>query len=145
MSALEQPFPDIDRILPHRGPSRFVIEAIRADRDSAVCRARVPAANALVTDGHAPAFLGIEVAAQAAALHSGMVRVEDGETEAEPRVGYLTGVREATCHRPTFRSDADVEVQVVITHFAVPISMHRFEMKQDGQTIITGSISTYVP
>ncbi len=144
MSSLTQPFPDLDRILPHRGPSRLVHTAVEADRERALCRARVPSDNAFCHAGRVPAFVAIEMAAQAAAVHAGLVRVEDGEI-ASPRVGYLTGVREAQCPERSFPADTDLDVIVEITHFAVPISLHRFEVRHDGRSIATGSISTYVP
>ncbi|MEA2693717.1 MAG: hypothetical protein QOJ16_3104, partial [Acidobacteriota bacterium] len=68
MALIEGP-PAVESLLPHRDPMRLVrvIVEVAAELDRIHCIAVIPADNPLAAGDRAPAFLGLEAGAQAAA------------------------------------------------------------------------------
>jgi predicted hotdog family 3-hydroxylacyl-ACP dehydratase len=60
---------------------------------SCVSRTHRAADNPLRADGRLPAVCGVEYAAQAMAVHGGLV----GKTAGRPRAGYLASLRNVVC------------------------------------------------
>jgi predicted hotdog family 3-hydroxylacyl-ACP dehydratase len=83
---------ELDHLLPHEG-DMCLLDAVRSwDADGIRCSARShrDRTNPLRHAGHLDAICGLEYAAQAMAVHAGLVRAAE---EARPIVGYLGGVR----------------------------------------------------
>ena len=57
------------------------------------------ARNPLRVGGQLPALCGIEYAAQAMAVHGGLMRQQEGKMRSRPRSGYLASLRDVVCHR----------------------------------------------
>jgi 3-hydroxyacyl-[acyl-carrier-protein] dehydratase len=124
-------------LLPHAPPARLVLGVIEATGDAIVCAAEVPPDHPLVVDGRCPAFLGIEAAAQAAAVLEALRR-KDGAPG--PRIGYLVGIREARFAVPSLPAGRPFEVTARLQGGAFPLSL--YEVTAAGA--VTGSISTYI-
>jgi len=100
-----------------------------------------------VTAGHAPAFLGLEAAAQgAAALEALNRRIDpDDPDDPGPRIGYLVGLRNARCHTPTLPVERPFRVTVRLSGSAAPLSIYEVSVEGDGGTaLVQGTISTYI-
>ena len=66
-------FPPIEELLPHRGAMLFIDSVVSGDENSIVVAATVPeAAWYLDEQGGMPAWIGIELMAQAIAAHTGL-------------------------------------------------------------------------
>ena len=145
MALIEGP-PAVESLLPHRDPMRLVrvIVETSAALDRIRCIAVIPADNPLVTRAEvprAPALLGLEAAAQAAAALEALARRENAPG---PRLGYLVGVREATFHSPDLAVAAPLTVSVTAAGSAPPLAVYEFRVEDDGGVLVTGTISTYV-
>ncbi|MFN7959439.1 MAG: hypothetical protein U0P46_14085 [Holophagaceae bacterium] len=102
------PLPQVTDLILHRGPSVLLDRIL--ELSPAACRAlaRVEAgAWYLQEDGTAPAWLGLEWMAQAAAAFSGHRHREAGRT---PRLGFLLGTRAFETQVPAFPAGAEFEV-----------------------------------
>ena len=81
-----------EALVPHRGHALFLRRVLRCEADGIECTGVIPGAHPFVREGHAPAFLGLELAAQAAAA---LQALESSASLLAPRPGYLVGIREA--------------------------------------------------
>ncbi len=124
-------------LLPHSPPARFVRGLIEASGEAIACAAEVPPDHPLVVEGRFPAFLGIEAAAQAAAVLEALGRTEDAPG---PRIGYLVGIREARFAISTLPAGEAFEVTARFQGGAFPLSL--YEVTAAGA--VTGAISTYI-
>ncbi|HEV2845798.1 MAG TPA: hypothetical protein VG477_13180 [Thermoanaerobaculia bacterium] len=124
-------------LLPHAHPARLVRSVIEASEDAIVCAAEVPPDHPLVVDGRFPAFLGVEAAAQAAAVLEALGR---RDREPGPRIGYLVGIRDARFAFPALPAGRSFEVTARLQGGAFPLSI--YEVTAAGA--VTGVISTYI-
>ena len=87
--------PEIARLIPHAGAMCLLDGVERWDdrHISCVSRTHRAADNPLRADGRLPAVCGVEYAAQAMAVHGGLV----GKTAGRPRAGYLASLRNVVC------------------------------------------------
>jgi predicted hotdog family 3-hydroxylacyl-ACP dehydratase len=93
-------YPPIEELVPHRGAMLLLDEIVSYQADSIVARASV-ARDAWYADerGAMPAWIGVELMAQAAAACAGM---EARKQNAPPRAGMLVGCRAYRATSPTF-------------------------------------------
>jgi predicted hotdog family 3-hydroxylacyl-ACP dehydratase len=93
-------FPAIEEILPHRG-TMLLIDRVLAFRGESVSVEYVPRADAWYADaaGNMPAWIGIELMAQAVAAHVGLRKQREG---APPKQGALLGARRYSATQPAF-------------------------------------------
>lgn len=84
-------FPPIEDLLPHRGNMLLLTRMLAADEERATCEA-VPDTQAWYAeaDGTMPAWVGIELMAQAIAAHVALIARRAGKS---PRPGVLLGTR----------------------------------------------------
>ena len=85
-------FPAIEQLLPHRGAMLLIDEVLSYEADSIVARATVSPAGM-------PAWIGLELMAQAAAACAGMEARLGGSA---PRRGMLVGCRAYRAASPSF-------------------------------------------
>ena len=90
-SADARPFPPVMDLLPHRAPMLLLERVLAADDEAIEVEFTVPAAGwFLDDDGGMPAWLGVELMAQAIAAHVGFEASARGRP---PRPGVLLGTR----------------------------------------------------
>lgn len=137
-SDLPQPgsFSPAGDLLPHASPARLILGTLKASPEGIVAVAEVPPGHPLVVDGLAPALLGIEAAAQAAAVLEALQRTD----APGPRIGYLVGIREARL-LGALPSGRPFLATARLQGGAFPLSI--YEISVEG--IVTGTISTYAP
>ncbi|SDF94173.1 hotdog family protein [Paraburkholderia phenazinium] len=103
-------FPPVEEILPHRG-TMLLLDAVLACADeSLTAQARVQS-DAWYADaqGAMPAWIGIELMAQAIAAHVGLLEMRAGNSM---RPGVLLGSRRYEMHTPAFAPDALLRIEV---------------------------------
>jgi predicted hotdog family 3-hydroxylacyl-ACP dehydratase len=101
------------------------------------CRASVPADSPWVRDGRAPAFLAIEIGAQATAL----LGVEGGPG---PRRGFLVGVKDARFLVPTLAAGVPLEVEARDAGSAAPLRTCAIVLRStEGAVLATATVSVY--
>lgn len=149
--------PDLDpaALLPHGPPARLAEEVLELGEEQVVCRGRVPAESAAVAAGQAGAWMGLELAAQAAGLLQAAEALlpPTGDAggaarAAEPRIGYIVRLRDARFPRPTVPAGAPLVARVELEGRGGPLSLYRVTVDLEGATprrIASANLGTYVP
>ena len=100
----------MDAWLPHRGRMRLIDRVDRCDADGIACTAIVRRDGLFTGAQGMPAWIGIELMAQAAAAWAGARARAGGGA---PRGGFLVGSRRYDAHEPLFPIDAALSVTAV--------------------------------
>ena len=128
---MSAPFPPIGQLLPHRAPAIVVDRVLQLEEEG--CRvAAVVEAGAWYLDAkeEMPAWVGLELMAQAASAFSGWRNTLSGRPI---RVGYLLGTRSFDATEPAFPvgTELEVEVKVIFLDESGP-SAFRCELRRAG-------------
>jgi predicted hotdog family 3-hydroxylacyl-ACP dehydratase len=135
--------PDLDDLLPHRPPMRFV-EAIEAETDGgAICAVRVPALCAFIEQGSAPALVALEMAAQTAAVSEALLRLR-GKDGGGARIGYLVGARNVRFARARVPAGATLLASARLAANAAQLSLYDFEVADAAGVVATGTLSAWL-
>jgi 3-hydroxyacyl-[acyl-carrier-protein] dehydratase len=134
-------FPDPASRVPHAPPALFLCSVVEAHPEGIACVIEIPAAHPLAEGGRVPCFVGLEAAAQAAALLEALGRSSEG---GGPRIGYLVGIRDARFHAPFLPVDRPLRAEARLHGSVPPLSMYRVSVQGAGGEILTGMISTYI-
>jgi 3-hydroxyacyl-[acyl-carrier-protein] dehydratase len=141
-----RPGEDLAALLPHAPPARLVRSVVEAAAGGIVCRAEVPASHPLAAGGRFPAFLGIEAAAQAAAVLEAVEVIEAigrrQEEDPRPRIGYLVGVREARFATASLPCGRPLRVTARLQGSAPPLSIYGITAAGDA---VVGTLSAFLP
>jgi 3-hydroxymyristoyl/3-hydroxydecanoyl-(acyl carrier protein) dehydratase len=145
-------FPLPADLLPHAPPARLLRAVLAAGAGGIVCAAVVPASHPLAVNAKAPGFLGLEIAAQAAACLEALRRPRIGA----PPIGYLVGVRHAHL-APTLPCDTLLQVRAIPAGNAAALTIYDFEVhlaaanpnaasaaREAGELLAAGTLSTYL-
>ena len=108
--ATETEFAPIETLLPHRG-TMLLLDKVSACTDEALTAHASVRADAWYADadGAMPAWIGIELMAQAIAAHVGLLATRSG---GRARPGVLLGSRKYEAHTPAFARDAQLRIEV---------------------------------
>jgi predicted hotdog family 3-hydroxylacyl-ACP dehydratase len=140
---LSEGHPPIVSLIPHRGRS-LLLEAVLDLRDDGIdCRGRIPAGASLLHEGRAPSILGIEMAAQAAAVFEALRRLRRGELEARP-IGYLVGLRDVRFERPEMPADETFVASVRSIGSAPPLSRYSARVSGPDALYVSGELSAFL-
>lgn len=133
--------PPASAVVPHTGVARMVRDVVSVDTASIVATATVDPAHPLVVAGEAPAYLGIEIGAQAAAA---LAAIDASAGASTPAVsGRLVRVREAAFARPTLPAGVVLEVTAACTGAHPPLASYLVTVTHAGLAVVTATISTY--
>lgn len=130
------------QLLPHTMPARFLTEIIAFTSTSIEAVAVIPFEHPLVTDAGAPAFLGIECGAQAAAALEALLRGRDG-TPVVARIGHLVRISEAAFLVPRVPAGRPLAVSALMNASAPPLAIYSVTVRVDGTVTISATLSTY--
>src|SRR5262245_14624497 len=135
--------PDLDDLLPHRPPMRFVEGIEMQMEDGVACAVRVPERSAFTAGGSSPALVALEMAAQSAAVFEALLRARDtGGSRA--RIGYLVGARDVRFARPRLPADRTLSAVVRLSGIAGPLSTYTFDIADGSAVVAWGTISTWL-
>ncbi len=126
--------------LPHAPPARLVVRVLERGETSLVCEGRVPRDSPYVRGTSCPAFLGLELAAQAAALLERPTDAAAGVT----RTGYLVRVRSTSFRRPEFSLDALLLAQVRRVTASGALIAYAVTVRDELGELLSGDLSTWV-
>ena len=102
-------YPPAAELLPHQGQAVLIDSVLEDSRDSIRVRARVrPDSPYFVPGQGLPAWVGIELMAQAIAAHAGLSARRE---QKPPRAGMLLGTRRYEATAPYFPEGAELEVR----------------------------------
>jgi 3-hydroxyacyl-[acyl-carrier-protein] dehydratase len=135
--------PDLDDLLPHRPPMRFV-EGIETEMDDGlVCAVRVPERSAFAEGGSAPALVTLEMAAQSAAVLEALLRFREAR-DSGARVGYLVGARDVRFARARVPAGETLFTAVRLSAIALPLCTYAFDVGQGSEVVASGTVSTWL-
>lgn len=110
--------PPVEDVLPHRGNMRLIDHLITFSNESVVAEYS-PKTDAWYadTEGNMPAWIGLELMAQAVAAHVGVLKLSEGKPQ---KNGVLVGTRRYSAAVPVF--GANIPLQIHATIFYQDIS-----------------------
>jgi 3-hydroxymyristoyl/3-hydroxydecanoyl-(acyl carrier protein) dehydratase len=135
--------PPIEDLIPHRAPMLFVEQLLGEAEDGATCLGRIPAGCPLVSAGATPAFVALELAAQAAAVWEGR-RSRGLQGDAPPVTGYLVSIKDGKLHRTAIPAESDLFASVRLTARVPPLTMYAVEVVVEGSLALTATIGTFL-
>jgi len=138
VTALERAITDL---VPHRGRALLIERIIDEREDGVTCLGRLPPQAALAKDGRVPSYVGLEMAAQAAAAFEALRRPRLA-TGQEPRIGYLVSLSRVTIERPEMLVGMPFIVTVRSVEGAPPLARYEALVEADGEAYVRGGLST---
>jgi predicted hotdog family 3-hydroxylacyl-ACP dehydratase len=135
------PHPPIEALLPHAPPARLVRSVLEVSPEGLTGVAEILGASPFAAAGRAPAFVGLEAAAQGAAVLEALQRRE----APGPRIGYLVGLRGVRLAVADLPVERPFRFTVRLTGSAPPLSIYEVTVAgAGGAELLRGAISTYV-
>ena len=133
----------LDAWLPHRGRIRLVDGVTPCDADAIECTAVVRPDGLFAGPHGMPAWIGVELMAQAAAAWSGaQARAAGGG----PRVGYLVSARRYDADVPAFAAGATLVVRArCVQAGASGLRLFDCTIAQADRVLASGRIGVYEP
>ena len=127
-------FPAVEQLLPHRGSMLLIDAVLSHEADSIVTRAT------LSPDGM-PAWMGLELMAQAAAAYAGMEARRSG---AAPRRGMLVGCRAYRAASPSFSGVLKITASRTASDESGFSLFDCSVTAPSGETLATGTIQVLI-
>jgi predicted hotdog family 3-hydroxylacyl-ACP dehydratase len=138
-------FPPIEELVPHRGAMLMLDEVVACDSASIVARASVrPAAWYLDEEGAMPAWIGLELMAQAVAAHAGARAAQAGAQTG--RRGMLIGCRAYRATAPAFAAGSVLEVTArAATADESGFAAFDCALRSEGRDLASATVKLFVP
>ena len=137
-------FPPIEAIIPHRG-TMLLLDAVTACSDESLTALASVRADAWYADtqGAMPAWIGIELMAQAIAAHVGLLSMRNGKPA---RPGVLLGTRRYEVMRDAFACGAPLRVTVnEVLRSEEGHGAYGCTIDQDGARCAEATVKVYQP
>jgi len=135
-------YPDLDRLIPHRPPMRLVEQILEERDDEMLCLGRIPVE--LCGGPAASPLLGLELAAQAAAVMGALRRAGPEGSTAEPAIGYLVSVRGLEIAVPALPAGYPLTVRVRGAGSVYPLSRYEVSV-YDNAALDLASLEDAAP
>lgn len=134
----------VEALLPHQPPARLVRSVLEVSPEGLTGVAQIPGGSPFAAEGRVPAFLGLEAAAQGAAVLEAL-----GRREAPgPRIGYLVGLRGVRLAVASLPVERPFRFTVRLTGSAPPLSIYEVVVGGSegtgGAELLRGTISTFI-
>lgn len=134
--------PPVGTLVPHRGPALLIGSVVALGEDRLECLGRIPLDSAFASGGVVECFVGLELAAQAAAVLEVLRRRRDVE-DALPEIGYIVGIREARFERAALPVDRELRAQVRLLGGAGSLARHEVQLFHEEMRCLSAQVSTY--
>lgn len=144
---MTQPLPQaiaIEEILPHRGSMLLLDRVLDFDAESATAE-YTPRSDAWYADsaGNMPAWIGIELMAQAVAAHVGLLKRCSG---ALPKQGALLGTRRYSSAQPAFSAGKPLLMRTkMIYRDASGLGAYDCSIMVDGREVAGAILKVFEP
>ncbi|HUH58928.1 MAG TPA: hotdog family protein [Candidimonas sp.] len=137
------PWP-IAELVPHSGSALLIDDVVSFDSVGLKATSTIkPGGLYSQADGSLPAWLGLEIMAQAVAAWAGCQARAQGHAV---KLGFLLGTRRYECHVDSFPAGSRLHVRVACA-MRDDAGMGTFacDIEQDGQVLATARINAYSP
>jgi predicted hotdog family 3-hydroxylacyl-ACP dehydratase len=130
-------FPPAESLVPHRGNALFLRRVLEARGSALRALGVIPGGSAFAEGGAVPCYVGLDLAAQAAAALETLRLSAPG-----PEIGYLVGIREARFEEATLPLYRDILVEVRLQDRAGPLAHHEVRLAVGDATCLSAVLST---
>ena len=137
-------FPPIETLIPHRG-TMLLLDKVLEFNDERIVAEYAPQQKTWYADeaGNMPAWIGIELMAQAIAAHVALVKQQDG---LPPKLGALLGTRSYQTSVASFPCGRSLRIQVYkLLRDASGLGAYDCAISLDGVTQATAILKVYEP
>jgi predicted hotdog family 3-hydroxylacyl-ACP dehydratase len=135
---------DVAGLIPQAGIARLVESVLDLREDGIDCAGRIPARHPLVREGAVPAYVGLEMAAQAAAVFEALRRRER-EGQSDPRVGFLVSLRDVRLDVPTLPVGGELIASIRSLGGAAPLAVYQVRVLLGDMVGVQGTLGTFLP
>ena len=137
--------PRIEDLLPHREPMLLVDAIETSDDDGVVCSTRLRPDMLIAGEQGVAAVFGLEMGAQAAAVHAALRRRGASGPAAGPRHGYLVGIRAARFHDTVLPLQQELRIEARHHGSAGPMALYDVAVTrlEDDRLLVEGRISVW--
>jgi len=136
---------DVVALVPQAGVARLVESVVELREDGIDCAGCIPLGHSLVRGGSAPAFVGLELAAQAAAVFEALRRRQrEGESEGGARVGYLVSLRDVRLERRELPAGVPLVASIRSLGGAASLARYDVRVLHDGAVALQGTLGTFL-
>lgn len=133
----------IEDLVPHRASMLLVDRLLAEDAESVRVEAFVRREGVFVTETGLPAWVGIELMAQAVAVWAGLRRREKRESI---QLGFLLGTRRYDCQLPVFPVGARLEIearQELVSENG--LAVFACAIFHEGKSVATANLNAFSP
>lgn len=139
----------IESLIPHRPPMLLVERVVELLDQGIVCQGRIPRSGIFASRDTAPPILGVEMAAQSAAVLEALRRAAElpaRSGDEGPRIGYLASIRDARFAVPALPTGTAILAAVRRTGGAGSLAMYDASLaRSDDQVVLlTATLTTYL-
>lgn len=134
----------VAQLIPHSGSAILIDEIISFDDDTLVARTQIkPSGLFNQADGSLPAWLGLEIMAQAVAAWAGCRAIRNGQPV---KLGFLLGTRRYDCQVPAFSAGSELTIHVVCSlQDDTGIGTFDCQLGHAGQVLASARLNAYSP
>ena len=134
-------YPPIVDLVPHRPPC-LMLESIESWAETGlVCRARCRHDSPFRLGSQVPAYVALEIAAQAAAADQALRLRARNRTPAEALQGFLVNAWEVVLPPGALPNDVNLNVRVTLDATAGPLASYGFEVSGGPTFAVSGRLS----
>lgn len=135
---------ELCQLLPHAGDMCLLDEVIAWDEEQILCRAdnHRDVANPLRYEGRLPAWCAIEYAAQAMAVHGGLL---GAKAKSKPKLGFLGSVRDVKLFVERLDDiDSALEIRAVKQLADASHSLYELHVSAAGRELMSGRAAVFL-
>ena len=132
---------DLDHLIPHRAPLRLIDRILQADEHQLEALSVVKDTWPLCRSGGANVIITLEVIAQASAALHGYRK----GWQAEPRVGFLVGIKEARFYRQHLPLKAELITKVNVVSFISNFCVFKGALRLGDELICEAIVQAVEP
>lgn len=131
---------DLDQLLPHGPAARLVDSIVEIDAESVLCRASAPVGSPYGDGDTISTLIGVEMAAQAAAVHQAFLRIESGR---EPSAsGLVVRARKLELVRGRLKAPVSLLAGGRLVSSSGALCVYRVACRlENGPDLLTGDLS----
>lgn len=135
--------PDIADLVPHTRVARLLTRVVSSSPLSIEAVGEIPRDHPLAIDDLAPAFLAVELGAQAAAAMQTLASRTTSTDDADPQPGRLVRIRDARFARESLPVSTPIAIAAERVGLAPPLAIYKLRATINGAVVVEAVISTY--
>tara|TARA_B100001750_G_scaffold211649_1_gene193000 strand:- start:933 stop:1376 length:444 start_codon:yes stop_codon:yes gene_type:complete len=132
----------LDKIMKHKRTMLLLDRVVSHTDNIVVAEVTISPASTFFHDGHVPAWVGLEYAAQAVAAFSGIRAMENN---GESKVGFLLSCRRYICSRSAFKYGDVITIHAQEEFNDGNMGGYTCSLSIGGEEVASVTLSAYIP